>query len=65
MELLSVLISGGATLANQSVEMMHQLHVAKLGFMLLEFKPVCKHRIKCIGIEETILDMSKPCAFHN
>jgi hypothetical protein len=63
MELLSVLISGGATLANQSVEMMHQFHVAKFGFMLLEFKPVYKHRIKCIGIEETILDMSKTCAF--
>jgi hypothetical protein len=50
-------------LANQIVEMMDQLHAAKLGFMLLEFKPVCKHRIKCIGIEETILDMSKTCAF--
>lgn len=33
------------------------------GFMLLEFEPVCKHIIKCIGIEETILDMSKTCAF--
>jgi hypothetical protein len=63
MELLFVLISVRAMLANQIVEMMDQLHAAKLGFMLLEFKPVCKHRIKCIGIEETILDMSKTCAF--